>query len=71
VLSIGSGCARAVQLCALQWLGFVPDAAGSAPPAAVARLSERLRIPVGALRHYGAREQTRTNHLTQAARYLG
>lgn len=37
----------AVQLCALPWLGFVPDDVPSAPAAAVARLSERLGIPVG------------------------
>ncbi|MGP3921925.1 DUF4158 domain-containing protein [Streptomyces sp. 8N616] len=37
----------AVQLCTLPWLGFVPDDVASAPPAAVARLSEHLQIPVG------------------------
>jgi hypothetical protein len=30
-------------------VGFVPDDVASAPPVAVARLSERLRIPVGDL----------------------
>ncbi|WP_194909560.1 Tn3 family transposase [Catenulispora rubra] len=61
----------AVQLCTLPWLGFVPDDVTEAPPAAVARLSEQLRIPVGELRHYAAkREQTRTDHLLQVARYL-
>lgn len=61
----------AVQLCTLPWLGFVPADVASAPPAAVARLSERLRISVGELASYGAREQTRTTHLQQVARYLG
>jgi hypothetical protein len=37
----------------------------------VARLSEKLGIPVGALRGYGAREQTRTGHLREVAAYLG
>ena len=37
----------------------------------VARLSERLRIPVGELVDYGSREQTRTDHLREVARYLG
>jgi hypothetical protein len=37
----------------------------------VARLSERLGVPVGALRGYGAREQTRTDHLREVAGYLG
>jgi hypothetical protein len=58
----------AVQLCTLPWLGFVPD---DVPAAAVARLSERLGIPVGELRGYGAREQTRTGHLREVAAHLG
>jgi hypothetical protein len=41
----------AVQLCTLPWLGFVPDDVPAAPAAAVARLSERLGIPVGPQRH--------------------
>jgi Domain of unknown function (DUF4158) len=61
----------AVQLCTLPWLGFVPDDVPAVPAAAVARLSERLGIPVGELRGYGAREQTRTGHLREVAAYLG
>ena len=61
----------AVQLCTLPWLGFVPDDVAAAPAAVVARLSERLGVPVGALRGYGAREQTRTGHLREIAGYLG
>jgi hypothetical protein len=61
----------AVQLCTLPWLGFVPDDVPAAPAAAVARLSERLGIPVGELRGYGAREQTRSDHLRDMAAYLG
>ncbi|GAA2881894.1 hypothetical protein GCM10010517_45000 [Streptosporangium fragile] len=61
----------AVQLCALPWLGFVPADVALAPPAAVARLSERLRISVGELARYGSREQTRSTHPQQVARYLG
>lgn len=62
----------AVQLCTLPWLGFVPEDVSAAPATAVARLSEQLRIPVGELRHYAAkRQQTRTDHLMQVARYLG
>jgi len=48
----------AVQLCTLPWLGFVPDAVASAPAVAVARLSERLQVPVGELRAYGTRWRT-------------
>jgi TnpA family transposase len=42
-----------------------------APAIAVARLSERLQVPVSELRAYGERDQTRTDHLRSAARYLG
>ena len=50
----------AVQLCTLPWLGFVPDQAAAAPAAAAGRLWQRLDIPVGELRGYGERGQTRT-----------
>jgi Domain of unknown function (DUF4158) len=67
----GNTLGAAVQLCVLPWLGFVPDEVRSAPAAAVTRLSERLGIPVGALRGYGVREQTRTDHLREVTQYLG
>jgi hypothetical protein len=67
----GNTLGAAVQLCALPWLGFVPDEVQRAPAAAVARLAERLQIPAGALGGYGAREQTRTDHLREVAHYLG
>jgi TnpA family transposase len=67
----GNVLGAAVQLCALPWLGFVPDEVRSAPAAAVARLSEGLQIPAEELRGYGRREQTRTDHLREVARYLG
>ena len=60
-----------MQLCTLPWLGFVPDEVAAAPAAATARLSEGLAIPDGELRGYGTREQTRTGHLREIARYLG
>jgi hypothetical protein len=61
----------AVQLCTLPWLGFIPDDVAAAPAAAVARLSEKLGIPVGELRGYGARGRTRTDHLREVAAHLG
>jgi Domain of unknown function (DUF4158) len=67
----GNVLGAAVQLCALPWLGFVPDEVRSAPAAAVARLSEGLQIPAEEPRGYGRREQTRTDHLREVARYLG
>nr|WP_280501650.1 DUF4158 domain-containing protein [Nocardia farcinica] len=33
-----------VALCALPWLGFVPDKGAAAPLVAVARLAERLGV---------------------------
>ncbi len=61
----------AVLVSALPWLRFVPDDVASAPPVAVARLAERLGLDPVALRGYGKRAQTRTDHLKSAARYLG
>jgi TnpA family transposase len=67
----GNVLGAAVQLCSLAWLGFVPDDVAAVPVAAVARLSQRLGIEVGELRGYGVREQTRTDHLGEVARYAG
>ena len=61
----------AVQLCTLPWLGFVPDDIEAAPVQAVARLADHLRVPASALSSYGAREQTRTDHLAEVAKLLG
>lgn len=61
----------AVQLCALPWLGFVPDDVRSAPSAAVARLATQVGVEAGALRYYGSRGQTRTDHLRLVAKRLG
>jgi hypothetical protein len=61
----------AVQLCTLPWLGFVPDDVTSAPPEAVARVAGHLRIPAETLGSYGSREQTRTDHLVEVAKFLG
>jgi hypothetical protein len=55
----------------LTWLRFVPGDVTAAPAAAVARLSQRLSVPMGELRGYGAREQTRTDHLWEVAGYAG
>ena len=60
-----------VQLCTLPWLGFVPDDVASAPPAAVARLADRLGVVPAALSSYGQRAQTRSDHLAKVAEYLG
>lgn len=59
-----------VQLCALPWLGFVPDDVAAAPSAAVARVAERLGVAPAALRLYGKRDQTRSDHPGLIAKYL-
>ncbi|MCX4783711.1 DUF4158 domain-containing protein [Streptomyces sp. NBC_01264] len=44
----------------------------AAPLAAVCRLARQLELPVEVLRSYGtSREQTRTDHLRQVAKYVG
>jgi hypothetical protein len=60
----------AVQLCTLPWLGYVPTDLTEVPAPALARLSDRLRLPLGELRAYGTREQTRSDHLREVARHL-
>ena len=60
----------AVALCTLPWLGFVPDEVRAAPPVAVARLAERLRVDPEVLAGYGERPQTRTDHLRLVTDYL-
>lgn len=61
----------AVTLCTLPWLGFVPDNVSAAPPVAVARLADQLRVDAAQMRLYGKRAQTRTEHLKLVAQYLG
>jgi hypothetical protein len=61
----------AAALCSLPWLGFVPDDVAAAPQAAVVRLAGQLQVDPDALRLYGRRAKTRTEHLRLAARYLG
>jgi hypothetical protein len=49
----------------------VPDRVVTAPPVAVARLAEQLKVDVTQIGSYGRRAQTRTEHVRLAARYLG
>ncbi|WP_225993052.1 DUF4158 domain-containing protein [Actinomadura rudentiformis] len=60
----------AVALCTLPWLGFVPDDVASAPRAAITRLAEQLQVDSDAIRSYGRRAKTRTDHVRSAAQYL-
>lgn len=61
----------AVQLCALPWLGFVPDDVASVPVAVSTRLASQLGISRDRLEGYGARAQSRTEHLRLVAARLG
>ncbi|MFE2757946.1 DUF4158 domain-containing protein [Actinosynnema sp. NPDC059335] len=67
----GNRIGMAIQLCALPWLGFVPDDVAAVPAAAANRVGVQLGIPIADLAGYGARAQTRTEHLRVAADRLG
>ena len=45
----------AIALCTLPWLGFVPDRLVTAPPVAVARVAEQLRLDPVVIGAYGRR----------------
>ena len=61
----------AVRLCTLAWLGYVPDDVAAGPGRRGGAAVAEAGIPVGELRGYGAREQTRTGHLREVVAYLG
>lgn len=61
----------ALQLCALRYLGFVPDDLGRAPQAALATLAGQLQVAVSAIDEYAERGQTRTDHLQEVMAALG
>jgi hypothetical protein len=66
----------AVQLCALPWLGWIPDELSACPPAAVRRLADQLRLAdedvPGLLSAYGGWEgRTRRDHRALVLDRLG
>lgn len=61
----------AVQLCALRWLGFVPDDLTVIPPPALLELCDQLEANPADSESYGAREQTRTDQLAAARAHAG
>jgi hypothetical protein len=61
----------AVQLCSLRWLGFVPDALAEVPQPALLALCEQLEADPDDLVVYGARAQTRSDHLAAARARAG
>lgn len=61
----------AVQLCALRWLGFVPEALTEIPQPAVLELCDQLEANPADLDTYGARSQTRSDQLAAASTHAG
>ena len=61
----------ALQLCALRFMGFVPDDLSSAPLEAVTFVAEQLGVKSDALADYGTRAQTRQDHLQAVQAHLG
>jgi hypothetical protein len=61
----------ALQLCTLRFMGFVPDDLRSAPPDAVAFVAHQLAVEPHVLAAYGARAQTRQDHLLAVQTHLG
>ncbi len=61
----------AVSLCALRFLGFVPEDVASIPDEALTFLAGQLDAAAHKLLAYGARAQTRSDHLTLVLTHLG
>lgn len=61
----------ALQYCTLRFLGFVPADLSRVPQSITTYLAGQLDLPPDALHDYGAREQTRTQHLNEAMNELG
>lgn len=61
----------ALQLCALRYLGFVPDDLSTTPPAAVHFIAGQLDLAPAVIQRYGRRLHTRTEHVLQVQAYLG
>jgi TnpA family transposase len=61
----------ALQLCALRFMGFVPDNLTDTPAAVVTYVANQLGVDPNGLAAYGARAHTRTDHLQTLQAYLG
>src|SRR5713226_2432571 len=60
----------ALQLCTLRYLGFVPEDLRSIPEFVVDFVAHQLALTSSELSLYGARPQTRTDHLNRILDYL-
>ena len=61
----------ALQLCTLRYLGFVPADLAQVPTPVITFLAWQLAVHPDAIRSYGERSQTRTDHLQEIEHYLG
>jgi hypothetical protein len=60
-----------LELCALRFMGFVPDDLTSAPPEAVTFVARQLAVELGVLAHYTGSAHTRMHHRQTIQAYLG
>ncbi|HLB87879.1 MAG TPA: Tn3 family transposase [Terriglobales bacterium] len=61
----------ALELCALRFMGFVPDDLTSAPPEAVTFIAQQLALAPEVLAHYTGSAHTRMHHRQTIQAYLG
>ena len=61
----------AMQLCALRYLGFVPEDLKFAPLEAIRFVADQLKVSSSALETYGGREQTQSDHFGEVREHLG
>src|SRR5215210_4402641 len=61
----------AVSLCAVRYLGFCPEDLRAAPKAVLWYVGDQVGAPADAIERYGAREQTRSDHLRVIYEHLG
>ena len=61
----------ALELCALRFMGFVPDDLTSAPPEAVTFVARQLAVEPEVLAHYTGGPHTRMHHRKTIQAYLG
>ena len=59
-----------LQMCAVRYLGFTPDDLLTAPSSVVKYVARQLGVSPEALKQYGTRPQTRTDHLQEILSYL-
>ena len=60
----------ATQLCALRYLGFIPDDVLNPPSVMLRLLAHQLNVSTSDLDTYGRRQQTQSDHLSQVMHYL-